>query len=407
MTSKERHEARYQRRKAKRDAKRNAIQEQCTFEKMFGFRAWLLALKKCKKNVSWKGSVQWYMQHPISRIVDYKSHIEEMRYPYKPNDKRIVLYERGKARYIVPITIDKRHVEHVFCDNILTPAVTRRLIHDNGASLEDKGTQFSRDRIMKKLTAAVKRFGTDFYYYQFDFKSFFESIPMITCKRELFELYDDRRNVGFAVKCLSDYALSKINLCKDKEEKHRLYLEFKSGRSHGICLGSQISQMLALIVPNKLDHFITCECGYGLYERYMDDGIVFAKTKEELRELHKKCEIIANSLGLRLSEKKTKICKISKGFTFLKVRYYVTGQHGKIVRKIHRSSVIRMRRRLKRFRHLLDEGLIEMKNIYDSFQSWFSHCKKVARTYRTRMKTLALYRSYFGDYGLDLLLKAN
>ena len=406
MNSKERHEARYRRRKEKRLLKKKEVQKELSFDKMTDFREWLKALKKCKVNVSWKGSVQWYMQHPLSRIIDYKTSIGEMKYPYYPNTKRVVIYERGKARYIVPITIDKRHVEHVFCDSILTPAITRKLIMDNGASIEGKGTQFSRARIVNRLAGAIKEFGTDFYYWQFDFKKFFESIPMKTCKMELLNLFDDRRIVGFAMKCLSDYHLSNISLCKEPVKAERLQMEFMEGKSRGICLGSQVSQMLALIVPNRLDHFITNHCSYRYYERYMDDGIVFSKTKEELRILQQKCEKIINFLGLELSKNKTKISPISKSFVFLKVRYRVS-KTGKIIKTIYRSSPIRMRRRLKRFYHLVKEGKMSMQSVADSFQSWYNHCKKVARTYRTRRRMLKLYQSLFGNYGLEKILKAS
>ena len=71
--------------------------------------------------------------------------------------------------------------------------------------------------------------------------------------------------------------------------------ELDAFQSHGICLGSQISQVLALIVPNKLDHFIKDVCGVRHYIRYMDDGIILSNDKEFLHNIYKKMPVSISS----------------------------------------------------------------------------------------------------------------
>lgn len=53
-------------------------------------------------------------------------------------------------------------------------------------------------------------------------------------------------------------------------------------------------------------------------------------------------------LGIQLNEKKTKIVKLSRGFTFLKTRFILTDT-GKVVKKLCRESITRERAKLKKF----------------------------------------------------------
>ena len=60
MTSKERHEARYQRRKEKRDEKKRQRNEGYTFDAVTDFRNLRKSFYEARKGVNWKASVQRY-----------------------------------------------------------------------------------------------------------------------------------------------------------------------------------------------------------------------------------------------------------------------------------------------------------------------------------------------------------
>lgn len=158
-------------------------------------------------------------------------------------------------------------------------------------------------------------------------------------------------------------------------------------------MGSQVSQIMALIVPNVVDHYIKDTKKFKYYIRYMDDGIVFAKTKKELKSLYIELQMIAKELGLEFNQKKTKIVKARKGFTFLKVKYKVT-EAGKIIRKLERKGIVRMRRKLKSFKNKLNNNLITMKDINDSFRSWLEH-SKIAQSYISVKNMKKLYIQLF------------
>ena len=108
--------------------------------------------------------------------------------------------------------------------------------------------------------------------------------------------------------------------------------------------------------------------------------------------------VVCDQLGLVFNEKKTRIVKITKGFTFMKVRYRVTSS-GKIVRTLAKSGTIRMRRKLKKFRRLVDNRAMTLDDVYNSIQSWVAH-SRVAMSYRTVRRMMKLYNDLFGGYKL-------
>ena len=79
----------------------------------------------------------------------------------------------------------------------------------------------------------------------------------------------------------------------------------------------------------------------------MDDGYLFAKTREEAEELLDKIIEFCRQRGLIINRRKTKIIKLTQGFKFLKVRYRLLST-GKIIKKLTRKNLTKTRRKLKK-----------------------------------------------------------
>ena len=71
---------------------------------------------------------------------------------------------------------------------------------------------------------------------------------------------------------------------------------------------------------------------------------------------------------LRFNEKKTNIVPVRNGFTFLKIQYRVLPT-GKVLKRLMIAGTVRMHRKLKKFRHLVDKGEMTMDDVYNSIQS--------------------------------------
>ena len=56
-----------------------------------------------------------------------------------------------------------------------------------------------------------------------------------------------------------------------------------------------------------------------------------------------------------------------------------------------------MRRKLKKFKIKVDNGVMELDDVYNSMQSWLSHAK-LAQSYHTVKSMLKLYDELFGGY---------
>ena len=396
----------YQRARARimRDKKRKAeirsekFKYNDNFDSVITMQHFVEALGKCRKGVSWKGSVQKYTHNAIVEIDRTVKSLKNGVLPELSSVNRIVLYERGKRREIVPITIRDRMTQRVLCDNALVLVLQNSLIYDNGASMKGKGVDFARQRLVGHLRKAVKEYGSEFYILTFDFKSFFDSIPHQTCLDVLNQNFTDRYIKGLTMAIIKSYEKSVINRTYTGEERDKLLERLNNNQSHGICLGSQISQIMALVVPNKLDHYVKDQRKFKHYIRYMDDGMVISDNKETLHQLYAEMKKIADELGLTFNDKKTRVVKSTRGFVFMKVRYRITPT-GKIVSTLTKAGIVRMRRKLKKFRHLVDDGCMTLDDVYNSMQSWLAHTK-VAMSYHAKRNMLKLYNDLFDGYKL-------
>lgn len=367
------------------------------FDNIITYQNYYRALENCNKGVSYKRSVQEFNQNAVTEIHEIIGTIESGKIPALSQVKKVPIKERGKERIITPIKIDDRITQKVICDNSLVDSVQRHLIYDNGASTKGKGTNFARNRIYEMMKRAVKQYGSDFYILKFDFKSFFDSIPHQTCIDILNETFKDKRVAGFVIGIIKSYPLREAKSIEDPDEREKMIKFVQKNMGMGICLGSQISQVMALAVPNELDHLIKDKESVHYYVRYMDDGIIFDNDKEYLNDLLNRMRTIVEKLGLKFNDKKTYVTKATKGFTFMKVRYFVSKEDGKIVRKLDSAGVTRMRRKLKKYRVLVDEGKMSLDDVYASMQSWLEHAK-IAQSYKTTKSMLKLYDKLFDGY---------
>lgn len=368
-------------------------------DKVISFQNYIDALRKCNKGVGYKYSTQDFNMNAITKINQIIHAIESGNIPSPNRIVKVVIRERGKERIITPIIYYDRITQRVLCDNALVPCLGRSLIYDNGASTKGKGVEFARKRMLKHLKQAIKEYGNNFYALVFDFKNFFDSIEHKACFDVLNVSFDDNRIVDMTMKIIKSYPITETNqYMKDSIDKDKLINALENNEGVGICLGSQISQVMALSVPSKLDHYVKDVHGIKHYIRYMDDGNILHHSKAYLKEVLENLKEIVKSLGLKFNLKKTRIVKMSKGFTFMKVKYVVT-QDGKIIRTLVRSGIVRMRRKLKKFKRLVDSGRMSLEDVYASMQSWLAH-SKVAKSYHTKKRMFKLYDDLFDGYKL-------
>ena len=159
-------------------------------------------------------------------------------------------------RHIRSIHISERVVQRTLCDKVINPTLKPSFIYDNGASTEHKGIDFALNRLSCHLQRHYRKYGREGYVLLFDFSNYFANAQHWPVSRELAKRVHDVRIRALANECLDNFG------------------------PIGYGLGSQISQTAALMLPNKLDHFIKEQLGIKGYARYMDDGYLIHTSKE-------------------------------------------------------------------------------------------------------------------------------
>ena len=371
MTSQERREARYQRRCEKRQAKRNKkIKNSDNYESVFSFKNLYESYKSCRSGVSWKRSVQTYIT--MAPVNVYKSRQKLLNNTYKmPKYVEFDLFERGVARHITSMRFGDRVVNRCFSQYALVPVITRSFIDANCASRVGKGYDYAINKMTKDLQWHYRRYGNEGYILLFDFKKFFENVSHAVIKADLNRKFDDERLINFGEKSIDSFGLK------------------------GLGLGNQDSQIWALDSANRLDHYIKEVLRVKCYCRYMDDGYLIHPSKEFLTKCLDAIKAICQILGITLNQKKTQIVKLSHGFRWLKVRYYLT-ETGKVVRKIYKRSLTRMRRKLKALHRKYIEGIATFSQITTSFQCWLAYATKF-HSYHTRNTLMSLFDDLFTE----------
>lgn len=371
MTSEERHEARYRRRVERRRQKRME-KHPCadSYEAVFSWGNLWRSYRACRRNVTWKGSVQRYIfQAPIRVSQTYEKLMQGKYKCVTPHEWDT--WERGKKRHIKSVPIGERVMQRCLADNALVPVLSPMFIYDNGACLPNKGYDFAQRRLKCHLSRFYREYGTDGYILLFDFSKFYDNVDHGLLLQSLRTRFTDRRLLGMIEQIMGTFG------------------------PVGLGLGSQISQILALLSANKLDHAIKQDMGICYYARYNDDGYLIHHSKAYLQKCLAQMQKICGQLGIKLNMKKTHIVKLSHGFKFLKARIYLTST-GKVIRKVPKKSIVTERRKLKKLRRKLDAGTIDFAHIQMQYQSWRSFAMKFD-AWQTVQSMDALYKKLYKE----------
>lgn len=121
----------------------------------------------------------------------------------------------------------------------------------------------------------------------------------------------------------------------------------------GLGLGSQISQVSAILYPNKIDHHMQNLREVESYAKYMDDGYAIFRIKEDAIKVRELLYKWAAELKININPKKIKILKLSQSFIFLKKRFFLTNT-GQVVIRLNRDNIYKHKRKIKKLLGLVN-----------------------------------------------------
>lgn len=355
------------------------------------------SFQRAKQGSEWKPQVQRFEMNYLIELSNLQRELESGDYTFQ-SSVEFTLHERGKKRRITGEQIKDRVSKHGLCDEILTPAVRKYLIYDNGASVKGKGIDFTRKRLLTHLRKYYQTHHTnDGYILLIDFSKYYDNIRHDRLMEQFEKYIKDEKALDFLRKVIDrskvdvsymtdeEYAgcMNTVFNSLDYQEVDKSLLTGEKYMYKHLNIGDQVAQIAGIIYPIPIDNYVKIVKGVKFYGRYMDDSYAIHESKEFLEELLQGIMEIAKELGITVNTRKTRICKLSSLWRFLQVQYSLTDT-GRVIQKINPKRLTTMRRKMKKLVYILPE-----KEFDDWFNSWFqNHYRIMSKQQRANMNTL-------------------
>lgn len=366
------------------------------------------AYLKTIKGSKWKETTQKFALNYLRNI--FKLIDELLKQSYLPGEEgEFTLNERGKIRPITTLQPRDRLVRHVVCDEILMPEVEKKIIYDNGASIKGKGIGHSRKRFEVHVHKAFEEYGTNELYCLFgDFSKFYDNIIHEIAKNQLLELFHYDEYLDWLLTVIFDNFKVDVSYMSDEEfescisdvfnrlDYRKIPKELKTGErfmEKSLNIGDQLSQIVGIYYPNRMDTYVKFVRSMKYYGRYMDDFYIISNSKEELMSVFEGMVKIADELGIHMNMKKTHIGRLDKVNKYLQVKYTLTDT-GHLIKRINPKRVTKMRQKMKGMKRKLDRGETTYESIEEMFRSWMGSFYKVMSKSQ-RLQLIKIFEDLF------------
>ena len=363
-----------------------------------------------RKSIHFKYNVQNYRLNELKEIASFREAYKNGTFKFT-DSKAFYLRERGRERYIQPVTFRDRVIVHAFCQYVLLPKLTPYLIYDNCASIEGKGIDKSLDRFRVHLQRYYTRHkSNEGYILQIDCRKYFDNLRHDLIIEKLRSKLDPEE-IDFLKMILKQNEID-VSYMTDEQyatcmtdvfnaiEYNAMRYE-KTGEKimrKSIGIGSETSQIIGLYYLAEIDNYVKIVKGFKYYARYMDDSYVIHKDKEVLRELLEELKAKYAELGLQINDKKTQIRKISKPVVFLKTIYILT-ETGKVVKRKCKDTFKRERIKLKKFATKVLNKEMTYNMVKMQYLSWrgtiMRHNGRMYKNYKQVSRMDKLYNELF------------
>lgn len=365
------------------------------------------AYKASIKNSKWKETVQKFMLNFLRHIFSIQEDLLNRTLQNGPVEE-FELSERGRVRPITSIQIRDRIIRHALCDEVLLPEVRKRIIYDNCASIKRRGISMQRKRFEVHLHKYYRLYGNEGWILFGDFTKFYDNIIHEIAKRELLKLFDDDEFIDWLLTIIFDGFKIDVSYMSDEEYADCLFSTFnkleyreipkelltgEKWMAKSVNIGDQLSQIIGIYYPYRIDNYVKYVRGEKFYGRYMDDWYIMNPDRDVLLNLLASIRRIANELGIHINEKKTRIVKISSTYKFLQVKYSLS-KDGKVIKRINPERVTALRRKLKKLAVKVKNGEVEYENVENMFKGWMGSFYKLMSK-KQRKNLIELYEQLF------------
>ncbi len=333
------------------------------YSRIYDFKNLYSAFLKARRNKRYRPEVLKFNAQLEENLIEIQN--ELIWKTYQTGRYRSFYVYEPKQRLIMALPFRDRIVHHALC-NIIEPVFDRTFIFDSYACRHGKGTHAGADRLTSFLRRA-HRIWPKVYCLKADIHQYFPSVS----HNILFALIERKIQCGDTLRLIFEI----INSTADPEDPNPV----------GIPIGNLTSQLAANIYLNELDRFVKHDLRMKFYIRYLDDFVVLLDNKKALWGIRQEIEnFLWSHLRLKYNPK-TDIFPASRGIDFLGYRIWPTH------RLLRKSSIKRIRKKLKSFEKRWRDGTITLDEIRQSIASWIGHARH-CNAYFLRRALLSHFR---------------
>ena len=222
------------------------------------------------------------------------------------------------------------------------------------------------------------------YCYKIDLHHYYQSINHEVLKQKFRKVFKDPELLW-----LLDEIADSINTATE-EDLIELSLsgEIEVDPNTGIPIGNYMSQYSGNFYLSSFDHWVKEELHVKHYYRYMDDVVIFASSKEELHEIHRKITAYTRDyLHLNIKGNYQIFPTKVRGVDFVGYRFF--GEYT-LLRK---STAINFKRKMRACRKKMENNIPPTYSEWCSFNSykgWLGNCDSY-RLFKKYMEPLIEY----------------
>ena len=222
------------------------------------------------------------------------------------------------------------------------------------------------------------------YCYKIDLHHYYQSINHEVLKQKFRKVFKDPELLW-----LLDEIADSINTATE-EDLIELSLsgEIEVDPNTGIPIGNYMSQYSGNFYLSSFDHWVKEELHVKHYYRYMDDVVIFASSKEELHEIHRKVTAYTRDyLHLNIKGNYQIFPTKVRGVDFVGYRFF--GEYT-LLRK---STAINFKRKMRACRKKMENNISPTYSEWCSFNSykgWLGNCDSY-RLFKKYMEPLIEY----------------
>lgn len=360
------------------------------------------AYQNAKSGKGWYKEVKQIEKRPFYYLAGLQYMLKN--HLFKTSEYEIFILNEGKKKrdvYKLPFFPDR--IAQWAILQVIEPFLVANMTADTYSAIPGKGIQpivndlrgyYKTKRVdgKKKSVWVPSILLTDEentrYCYKIDLHHYYQSINHEVLKQKFRKVFKDPELLW-----LLDEIADSINTATE-EDLIELSLsgEIEVDPNTGIPIGNYMSQYSGNFYLSSFDHWVKEELHVKHYYRYMDDVVIFASSKEELHEIHRKVTAYTRDyVHLNIKGNYQIFPTKVRGVDFVGYRFF--GEYT-LLRK---STAINFKRKMRACRKKMENNIPPTYSEWCSFNSykgWLGNCD----SYRLSKKYIEPLIDYMQDY---------